>query len=127
MQNVDTRLTDLIPERRDHHDKPNEKSRSPRMELINNVREEPLILWPRQKQEGQKKRILQSIDSPPQICLCADVTKIGLSTPIVPMTGSYNVCDALALGDLLKRAKSGMFTARLEKRPMTTFRAWSAA
>ena len=42
------------------------------------------------------------------------------------MTGNSKVCDALALVDLLKRAKSGMLTARLEKRPMTTLRACRA-
>src|ERR1700722_6565871 len=52
--------------------------------------------------------------------------KIGLSAPRVPITGNSRVCEALALFDLLKRAKSGMLTARLEKSPMTTLRACNA-
>jgi hypothetical protein len=64
--------------------------------------------------------------APPQISLYADVTKMGLRAPIVPIIGKMRVCDALALADLLKRAKSGMLTARLEKRPMITLMACKA-
>ena len=76
--------------------------------------------------KGQKVVAIVACYSPPQISLYAEVMKIGLSAPRVPMTGNSRTCDALALVDLLKRAKSGMLTARLEKRPMTTLSACRA-
>ena len=76
--------------------------------------------------KGQNVAAIEVCNSPPQICLYAEVMNIGLSAPRVPIIGNSRVCDALALVDLLKRAKSGMLTARLEKRPMTTLSACRA-
>jgi hypothetical protein len=60
---------------------------------------------------------------PPQIWLCAEVTKIGVRAPRVPIIGRAKYWLYPASLFLLNRPKSGMLTAMLEKRPMMTLRA----
>jgi len=126
------RLTDLVTKSRDHHGKAREELNGSRVEMGNDSGQEPLVLCQRHhhsQDPGRQRAERNSVEacySPPQISLYAEVMKIGLSAPRVPIIGNSRVCDALALVDLLKRAKSGILTARLEKRPMITLSACRA-